>query len=269
MEKHLNQPVLSLINRRSEFAYAATTSDSVPVSVINIGNVERYEWVVFDADNTLFHFHDFQGLQKMFGQFGVTFTEENYAEYKKINQALWKSYEEGTITAKQLASDRFEAWATKLQMTAADLNRRFLDVMAEVCTPLDGAVELIRALSGKVKLAIITNGFAQLQQVRLERHDLAKHFVFVLSSEEVGKAKPHRDIFDRAHDMMGRPDRAKILMVGDNPRSDIAGGVAAGMQTCWLNVEGKAIPEGVISHAQVASLSELQAQLLSEIYLHV
>jgi 5'-nucleotidase len=38
--------------------------------------------------------------------------------------------------------------------------------LAEICAPLPGAVSLLNALQGKVKMGIITNGFTSLQQTR-------------------------------------------------------------------------------------------------------
>ena len=60
---------------------------------------------------------------------------------------------------------------------------------------------------------------------------------------------------------MGQPERANILMVGDNPDSDILGGINAGFDTCWLNSSNKPAPEGVIPLYTVASLLELQQWL--------
>ena len=84
-------------------------------------------------------------------------------------------------------------------------------------------------------------------------------------SEEVGVAKPHRDIFEHALTIMGRPQRDNVLMVGDNPDSDILGGINAGLDTCWFNRENKPIPDGIIPKYQVSSLWGLE-QLLFKSY---
>ncbi len=43
--------------------------------------------------------------------------------------------------------------------------------------------------------------------------------------------------------MMGEVDLERVLMVGDNPDSDVLGGMNAGIDTCWLNVHSKSCPE--------------------------
>ena len=52
-------------------------------------------------------------------------------------------------------------------------------------------------------------------------------------------------------------------MVGDNPHSDIRGGLDAGIRTCWLNSHGNDSPEGITPDHQVRSLHELHDLLLA------
>lgn len=220
--------------------------------------MRNYSWILFDADETLFHFDAFSGLSLMFSNFDFSFTRQDYEEYETINKPLWTEYQNGTITAQQLQHRRFAPWADKLQVATKDLNSAYMAVMAEICTPLDGAISLLNSLKGKSKLGIITNGFTELQQSRLERTGLRKHFDLLVISEEVGHAKPHQRIFDHTLAMMGNPSRKQVLMVGDNPDSDILGGLNAGLDTCWLNIHNKIAPEGITPHYQVSSLVELE-----------
>ena len=221
----------------------------------------KYDWILFDADDTLFHFDAFAGLQRMFAGFDTGFTEQDYLHYQEINKPLWVDYQNGAITAKQLQHKRFNSWAEKLQTPSHQLNSAYMAALAEICTPLEGATSLLNALKGRARLGIVTNGFTELQQLRLERTGLREHFDVLVISEEVGVAKPHRDIFDHALLMMGQPQRERVLMVGDNPDSDILGGLNAGLHTCWLNVDSRAAPVGVTPHFQVSTLRELERLL--------
>ena len=36
----------------------------------------KYDWILFDADETLFHFDAFKGMQLMFSRKGVDFTQQ-------------------------------------------------------------------------------------------------------------------------------------------------------------------------------------------------
>lgn len=228
----------------------------------NIKNlVEKYQWILFDADGTLFHFDDFSGLRHTFSLFGFQFTQQDYQIYQTTNKSLWIDYQNDQITAQQLQHKRFELWANKLEVSPAKLNSIFLAAMAKICLPIDGALSLLSSLKNKVKLGIITNGFTELQRARLEHTGFKDYFEVLIISEQVGIAKPHRGIFDYALSLMENPKCNKVLMVGDNLDSDIIGGINAGLDTCWLNING--ISTNIIPSYQVASLLQLQELLLS------
>lgn len=221
----------------------------------------NWYWILFDADETLFTFDAFGGLQRMFLDYSVTFTAEDFQDYQAVNKPLWTDYQNGTISALQLQHQRFEGWSERLSVPAGDLNAAFLNAMAEICVPLPGAVSLLNALKDKVKIGIITNGFTALQQIRLERTGLRDYFDLLVISEQVGVAKPDRKIFDYTFEQMGQPPRDRVLMVGDTAESDILGGMNAGIATCWLNAHGRSLPEGIMPTWEVASLSELERLL--------
>ena len=221
----------------------------------------NWDWILFDADETLFTFDEFGGLQRMFLDYSVTFTAEDFQDYQAINKPLWVDYQNGAISALQLQHQRFEGWSERLSVPAGDLNAAFLNAMAEICVPLPGAVSLLNTLKDKVKIGIITNGFTALQQIRLERTGLRDYFDLLVISEQVGVAKPDRKIFDYTFEQMGQPPRDRVLMVGDTAESDILGGINAGIATCWLNAHGRSLPEGIMPTWEVTTLSELERLL--------
>ncbi|MDU5454782.1 pyrimidine 5'-nucleotidase [Pseudescherichia vulneris] len=221
----------------------------------------NWDWIFFDADETLFTFDSFSGLQRMFLDYSVTFTAEDFQDYQAINKPLWVDYQNGAITSLQLQHQRFQSWADRLSVQPGDLNSAFVNAMAEICAPLPGAVSLLNALQGKCKMGIITNGFTALQQIRLERTGLRDHFDLIVISEQVGVAKPHPHIFDYALEQAGNPARSRVLMVGDTAESDILGGMNAGLATCWLNAHNRTLPEGITPTWTVTSLSELEQRL--------
>ena len=221
----------------------------------------KWDWIFFDADETLFTFDSFTGLQRMFLDYSVTFTAEDFQDYQAVNKPLWVDYQNGAITSLQLQRQRFVGWGEQLNVPPEELNDAFMNAMAEICAPLPGAVSLVNALHGKVKMGIITNGFTSLQQIRLERTGLRDRFDLLVISEEVGVAKPDPRIFDYALEQAGSPDRSRVLMVGDTAESDILGGINAGLSTCWLNAHHREQPEGIAPTWTVSSLHELE-QLL-------
>ncbi len=225
--------------------------------------LKSYEWILFDADETLFEFDACRGLKLMFAGYDVEFSDDDFAEYQLINKPLWVQYQNGEISATQLQHQRFQLWAQRLSQAPAQLNSDFLAAMAEICQPLHGVTNLLNALRGRVKLGIITNGFTELQQVRLARTGFREHFDLLVISEQVGVAKPHPAIFEHALAAMGSPAREKVLMVGDNPDADIIGGQNAGLHTCWVNANNKPLPAHIRPHYQVTSMAELERKLFN------
>ncbi|CED56957.1 5'-nucleotidase [Aliivibrio wodanis] len=222
----------------------------------------KYQWILFDADETIFHFDAFVGLQRMFLGYGINFSKEQFIEYQLVNKPLWVQYQDNEITAQQLQETRFEEWAKKVGVTPKAMNSAFMMAMAEICTPLDGARELLDSLlASNVKMGIITNGFTALQKIRLEKTEFSHYFELITISEQVGVAKPDKRIFEHTFSMMGEVELSNILMVGDNPDSDVLGGMNAGVDTCWLNVTQQACPEGVKPTYTVKTLNDLQVLL--------
>ncbi|MBM3070718.1 pyrimidine 5'-nucleotidase [Enterobacter sp. RHBSTW-00994] len=224
----------------------------------------NWDWIFFDADETLFTFDSFGGLQRMFLDYSITFTAEDFQDYQAVNKPLWVDYQNGAITALQLQHQRFESWAERLNVTPGALNDAFLNAMAEICAPLPGAVSLLASLKGKAKLGIITNGFTALQQIRLERTGLRDHFDALVISEQVGVPKPDPRIFDYALEQAGHPDRERVLMVGDTAESDILGGNNSGLATVWLNAHNRVLPDGIKPTWTVSSLNELEQLLCKQ-----
>ena len=116
----------------------------------------RYSHILFDADETLFSFNAQRGLEKLFAQYGIHFTEQDYQHYSQLNAPLWVQYQNGEIDAKTLHVTRFQHWAEKLDVAPQTLNDGFAWPKFAAATA--------RCATGQCTLAIITNGFAALQR---------------------------------------------------------------------------------------------------------
>lgn len=225
--------------------------------------MKKYAWILFDADETLFHFDSFAGLQHMFAQHNINFTDNDFQDYQRINKALWKKYQQHEINPQQIQHQRFQYWADRLNICPGVLNEHFMQSMAEIARPIEGVSSLLTELHGHSKLGIITNGFSALQEVRLQRTGFRHYFNIVVVSEEVGIAKPHPDIFTHALAAMGHPEPKDVLMVGDNLQSDIIGGNQAGFDTCWFNPNKQPAHKTIQATYQVQSHAQLEKLLCS------
>lgn len=195
----------------------------------------RYNWVLFDADETLFSFNSYLGLTAMLKRYGIDFTREDYDAFQAVNKLLWVAYQNNEITAEDIQMRRFAKLSKQTGVNQIQLNQELMAEMAEVSKPLDGVMEMLEALYLEVKMGIITNGFTELQQQRLQNTQTERFFEMVVVSEQIGVAKPDRKVFDYAFSLMDDLDKTKILMVGDTLASDILGGYNSGIDTCWFN----------------------------------
>jgi YjjG family noncanonical pyrimidine nucleotidase len=221
----------------------------------------KYDHILFDADDTLFHFDAFSGLQQMFDRYQRPFDQDEFQRYQQLNLPLWQQYQNAQISATELQQRRFEPYAAELGVSAMQLNNDFLQTMATLCTLLPGARDLLDFLRGKARLGIITNGFTAMQQARLEHCGVADLFDPLVISEQIGVAKPDPRIFQHAFAQLGEPDKHRILMVGDNPHSDVLGAQNVGIHSCWLNTTAMPLPAGIEPTYQIQSLFELPALL--------
>jgi putative hydrolase of the HAD superfamily len=82
-------------------------------------------------------------------------------------------------------------------------------------------------------LHIITNGFSEVQGLKMEAGGLNGHFTEIINSEDCGIRKPHKGIFDHAMQRTGASPEVS-LMIGDDWEADILGARDYGMHQAWL-----------------------------------
>ena len=217
----------------------------------------KYQWILFDADETLFSFNSYLGLKAMLVRYGIEFSEQDYEEFQAVNKPLWVAYQNKEISAQDLQRIRFEKLAKQTGEDPLVLNQQLMAEMAIVSQPLAQVRETLEGLKDKVKLGIITNGFTALQQKRLNNTETATYFDVVVVSEDVGVAKPDKRIFDYAFAQMGEFELSQVLMVGDTLSSDIQGGINAGIDTCWYNPHRTENSSGIQPTYEIHAMSEL------------
>lgn len=133
------------------------------------------------------------------------------------------------------------------------------DLVGELVRPIDGAAEILELLRARrVPTAILTNGWTPLQQKKVARAlgDAARGLP-ILVSDALHAVKPERAAFDALVATLGVP-RERVWYVGDNPRGDVAGALAAGLRAVWFDWEGQSYPQDLPPPTLiVASLREL------------
>ncbi|XP_025905233.1 haloacid dehalogenase-like hydrolase domain-containing protein 3 [Nothoprocta perdicaria] len=142
-----------------------------------------------------------------------------------------------------------------LARLAESLYRDFCS--ARTWETLPGAEETLSGCRQRgFRMGVVSNFDRRLEQV-LSQCNLRHHFEFVVTSEDVGFAKPDRRIFEQALRLGGvRPEQA--AHVGDDYVRDYAAARAAGMHSFLL--AATAPPQAPAEHV-LPSLSHLLALL--------
>ena len=225
-----------------------------------------YDYILFDADNTLFDFDaaEAKALDAALLQFGYPCDDVTRPLYRAINHALWHRFNLGQISREKLLVERFAVFVRVMgrEDDPVAFNRCYLDALSRNADLLPGAEELCRLLSERYTLAIVTNGNAMAQRGRFDRSPLKGLIPWLFISEEVGTQKPEPRFFQSVLDAMGISDRRRAVVVGDDPYSDILGGNRAGLDTIWYHPSATAAPEGISPTASVRSFDQLRALLL-------
>lgn len=123
-------------------------------------------------------------------------------------------------------------------------------------TLYNGARELLERLKGHYKLAALTNGNADLSIVGIDHL-----FDDIQLASLENPAKPDPAMFVRCAANLGVDTRA-ILHVGDNPQTDVGGGINAGTMTVWFNQQHESWPDQLpCADIELASLNQLELYL--------
>ena len=217
----------------------------------------RYRWIVFDADGTLFDFEHAEevALEHTFRDFGLTLSRERLRTYQTISAVLWRKLEAGEMSWQRLKTARFEELLDHegISHDPASISDRYIERLSRESHLLPEAEAVVHTLAPRFRLLLATNGIAEVQRRRLGGSPIRPFFHDLVISEEIGVSKPAGKFFTEVFARMGRPPREHVLVVGDSLSSDIAGGAAFGVDTCWFN------PLRVVNDSPVRPTYEISA----------
>ena len=199
----------------------------------------KYKYLIFDADQTIFDFNQaaFSALRVIFKNLNIDFSKRNIDFYLKANQKSWDDLESGRIEisrVKELAFSQFFS-TLGLKGNPKEVSDFFLNQIGKSNLLIPGAYELVKKLHYENYFLILgTNGLAVTIRGRLKITGIQKYFHHVCIAEEIGCSKPNMNYYSILNKNFPF-GKSKTLMIGDNLNSDIAGGNAYGIDTCWFN----------------------------------
>ena len=225
--------------------------------------------VLLDLDDTILDFRkaEARALSRSLDEMSIPHDREVLARYNAINLRYWEGLERGELTRDQVLLGRFEQLLEEygIRADAAELRDRYETNLSQGHFFVEGAEELLKRLSGKYRLFLVSNGTACVQKGRLESAGISPYFEEIFISQEIGADKPDPRYFEACFEKIRDFDRSRCIIVGDSLTSDILGGKNAGIATCWFNLRGREAREDIVPDYRIDRLEELP-DLLESLY---
>lgn len=224
--------------------------------------VAKYRYFIFDLDRTLWDFDlnaknaIFKLLDKynLLSRYNIPSKEDFFEQYEIINKRLWDLYESYKITKDYLRLKRF---SDTLRLYTADnkvdaigeaISNEYLDNMVMEQKLIPGTEEVLSWIKEHQGLiAIVTNGFREVQYRKLSNSGIMHYMDAIIISEEIGVHKPSPIIFKRTLESLCKKKgneftklnekrmKHNAIMIGDDFEKDIEGAQIYGIDQFYYN----------------------------------
>lgn len=208
--------------------------------------------VLFDLDDTLFDHWActraaLASLREPYPGLRAVPADVLEREHARLLEELHLHVLAGRITVDEARIERFGrllafAGESAAQEAAAGAAAAYRAAYLGHWRPVEGALELLRAVHARAATGVVTNNVASEQRQKIAACGFGPLLDTVVISEEAGVTKPDPRIFDIALERLGRP-AAETVMLGDAWNTDIEGARAAGIRPIWFNRFGAASPD--------------------------
>ncbi|ARK08919.1 YjjG family noncanonical pyrimidine nucleotidase [Fibrella sp. ES10-3-2-2] len=212
-----------------------------------------YKHLFFDLDHTLWDFdrNSSESITEIYtahrlNELGISSSDAFAETFITVNRKLWRDYDLDLIGHEYIRQHRFpmvfNALGVEDTQCCADLNADYLRLLPQKAHLTESARELLEYLHGRYRMHIITNGFAEIQAVKMAASDIAHFFEEVITTQSADAKKPNPRIFEYALQASGATV-AESLMLGDNYEADILGAKAVGLNTVFYNPKGEQVDD--------------------------
>jgi putative hydrolase of the HAD superfamily len=204
--------------------------------------IHNIKHIFFDLDHTLWDFDKNSALtfDKIFRLHNVEVDTKHFlSRYKLINLNYWKLYREERIDKASLRYGRLKSTFDEISYKAEDhlihqLSEDYMTYLSTFNHLLEGTIDVLEYLKPNYELHIITNGFEEAQQKKMDVSNLSHFFNTVTNSEKAGVKKPNPIIFDYAL-KSAKAKAHESIMIGDNYEADVLGALDVGFDAIYFN----------------------------------
>tara|TARA_B110000008_G_C16927402_1_gene547318 strand:+ start:129 stop:872 length:744 start_codon:yes stop_codon:yes gene_type:complete len=204
---------------------------------IILKNTSLPKAIIFDTDNTLYPYlpahkeatkHVELKVEKMLGVQKEVFRSAFKASRIEIKKRLGEVASSHSRLLYMQSTLESLGLGTRI-LLSLDLEQTYWRTFLNNCRLFPGVLSFIHILKSKgIITANITDLTAQIQFRKLVYFGLDELFDFVVTSEEAGKDKPSRQPFELALKKF-QVNPKNVWMIGDDPKSDMAGADQMGM----------------------------------------
>ena len=192
--------------------------------------------VFFDLDHTLWDFETNSALamEKVFREQNIEVPISAFLKiYSPINFKYWDLYRKDEVTQKELRYGRLKDSFDEMQFAIDDdtinaISEKYIEYLPTFNNLFAGAIDLLDYLAPKYRLHIITNGFHDVQNIKLTNSGIFKYFETITNSENAGHKKPNPIIFEYALNA-ANTSKENSIMIGDCIDADVRGALNFGM----------------------------------------
>ena len=219
--------------------------------------------VFFDLDHTLWDFDRNSALafERVFIKHKIEVELPQFIrQYEPINLIYWKKFRDEIVSKEEMRRgrlvDTFHLLNMNFPLSSIDiLVKSYIEELPLNNHLFPGTEEILNYLHQRYKLHIITNGFEEMQNLKLQNSGIDTYFTTITTSEEVGAKKPNPIIFNKAMLKAGVLPECSI-MIGDSFEADICGAHKVGMNTLFFNYKKEIIDSSVLSINELLQIKD-------------
>ncbi|MTI20940.1 noncanonical pyrimidine nucleotidase, YjjG family [Fulvivirga sp. RKSG066] len=212
--------------------------------------MQRYEVIFFDLDHTLWDYdkNSVEALSDLYIKYGLNDYKDVSLDlflntFTQVNEKLWSNYNKGHVDREHIRNTRFDSILKNLGIKnrsfSTDMSVEYIKECPQKTNLFPYTLDVLDYLQQKYRLFILTNGFDDVQQIKITKSNLKPYFKGMITSDGSGHRKPSKEIFEYA---LGHASAKsdKSLMIGDNLSADVKGAINASIDAVYFNPHKRA-----------------------------